>query len=405
MTNGLLLVPALYGVAIGLSALLLRVLPAGALPPAAGEEARGRFTTIDGLRGLLAYGVFIHHGVITWNYLHTGQWALPDQRLFIHLGQSGVALFFMVTAFLFWTRILDARTPTDWLGFVVSRFYRLYPVYLLAASCVVLIALASTGFSPAVGAVTLLRSLAGWASFKAPPVNGMENAGQIVAYATWSLPYELLFYAALPGLAFLFAGARRSGPALASLAATLAVLLYFRSFNPAVLAGFGGGFAAACWIRRPGLAAFARSPAGALLALAGLACTVAFCDTAYAPLPMLGLTVVFLAVASGQGFGALLTRRPILWLGEISYGVYLLHGIVLWVAITGNGALPAAVRSDGTLYAAVLALVGGLVVLAASLVHLTVERPGIALGRKQLARLRAKAAQRAGRRALGAADA
>lgn len=398
MGNGLILVLTLYGVAIAAASLVLRALPPAV---AAGTDGGGkRFAAIDGLRGLLAYGVFIHHGVITWNWLHTGRWALPEERLFIHLGQSSVALFFMVTSFLFWTKILDARTPIDWVGFLLARVYRLYPVYLLVWVSAVVIALASTGFVPVVDGAGLLRSILDWASFKTPPVNGMENAGQIVAYATWSLRYELLFYAALPGLAGLFARWRRPatlvGSTLAgSLAGTLAVFLYFRGFSPAILACFAGGFAAAHWVRRPVLAAFGRSPPGAVVALAALAGTVALFDTAYAPLPILGLSVVFIAVASGQDFRSALVARPVRWLGEVSYPVYLLHGILLWLMLAGNAALPAAVPGSGFLYAAALALIGALLVVVSSLVHLTVERPGIALGRAHLSRLRQASARRA----------
>jgi len=380
-----LLALALHGVALGVAALLLRLLPAGSLP----ESDAGRFRAIDGLRGPLAYGVFIHHGVISWDWLHTGQWVAPESRLAVHLGQSSVALFFMVTSFLFWTRILENRPRLDWAAFALSRACRLYPVYLLAWTGAVLIALAATGFTLHVGPLALVRSLVGWASFKTPSVNGMENAGQIVAYATWSLKYELLFYAALPGLAFLLRGSERRATALGSLAATVAVAAYFRGFSPAILACFLGGFAAAYWVRRPELAAFGRSRAGGAVALAALVGTVAGFDTAYAPLPILGLSVVFLAVASGQSFGGLLAWRPVLWLGEISYGVYLLHGLVIWLALSGNAALPAAVLADGTLFAVALAGVGALVVLLASAVHLTVERPAMAFGRKHAARLRA----------------
>ncbi len=391
MGNDLFFVLALYGVAIGLSALILRVFPT-ASRAVAGDVA-GRFASIDGLRGLLAFGVFIHHGVISWNWMHTGQWSLPEDRLFIHLGQSSVALFFMVTSFLFWSKILDARAPTDWFGFALARAYRLYPVYLLAWVGAVLLAFAATGFTPAVDGATLARSLLGWATFKTPPVNGMENAGQIVAYATWSLKYELLFYSALPALAFLFARSRRPAAVAASLAATLAVFLYFRGFSPAIVACFSGGFAAAHWIRHPALAALGRSRLGGAVALAALVGTVAGFNTAYAPLPILGLGVVFTAVASGQGFGPLLTVRPIRWLGAISYGVYVLHGLVLWVVITGNPVLSVAVQGNANLYAILLAVTGGLVVALASLVHLAVERPAIALGHRHARRLRGLAAR------------
>ena len=54
-----------------------------------------RVSAIDGLRGYLGFAVFLHHGAIWFYYLRSGEWALPPSWLYTHLGQSGVALFFM----------------------------------------------------------------------------------------------------------------------------------------------------------------------------------------------------------------------------------------------------------------------------------------------------------------------
>ncbi|MBY6264251.1 acyltransferase [Azospirillum sp. 412522] len=377
-----LLAVFLFALAICASWAILRLVPLP-LRPQAGSE--GRWAAIDGMRGLLAYAVFIHHGVITWQYLHTGLWALPPSRLYTHLGQGSVALFFMVTAFLFWDKLLKTGPGMDWPGFVSSRFHRIYPVYAVAVLLTVVLAFTATDFQLRTGPLDLLRRLVGWATFKAPPINGLETAGQIVAYATWSLPYELLFYAALPTLACLLPQARRLRPALVSLVVTLALLLYFRNFSLAVLECFLGGIAGAYAIRRPGFVRFARSDGGLAVALVALPATVAGFSGAYAPLPVLGFGLFFAIVAAGQDFRGLLTRQPILWLGEISYGVYLLHGIVIWVLITANRPLRALIGESEPLYALALAGTGVLVLAIASLVHLTVERPAILYGRRSRA--------------------
>ncbi|PWC77177.1 hypothetical protein TSH64_22140 [Azospirillum sp. TSH64] len=385
----------LFAVAICASWAVLRLVPRPLRPQVCTEgQYGGRYAAIDGMRGLLAYAVFIHHGVITWQYLHTGLWALPPSRLYIQMGQASVALFFMVTAFLFWDKLLKTGPGMDWPGFVSSRIYRVYPVYAVAVLLVAVLALASTGFELKTGPLDLLRRLVGWATFKAPPINGLENTGQIVAYATWSLPYELLFYAALPAVAFLVTPARRLRPALVSVAATLILLLYFRNFSLAVLECFLGGIAAAYAIRRPGLVRFARSDRGLAVALAGLSAAVAGFDTAYAPLPVLGLGLFFIAVAAGQSFRGALTCQPVLWLGDISYGVYLLHGIVIWTAITANAPVRALVGEDAGLYTLALAGAGILVVAIASLVHLAIERPAIMAGRRSRALRRNDRAER-----------
>lgn len=370
---------SLYALAVAVSALILRMAPAAVQPSFQGST--GRHTAIDGLRGLLAYGVFIHHGVITWQYLHTGTWALPPSQLHVHLGQSSVALFFMVTSFLFWNKVLTAGRRMDWREFVVSRLYRVYPVYAVTVAASLMLVMVSTDFSVTGDVFGWVRALTGWATFKTPAINGMENAGQIVAYATWSLPYELLFYSLLPALAFLVPSARQSRPALLSLGMVLVVVWYYGRFSPAVLECFLGGFIAAYGVRRPGLVRLARSKLGLIVALAALTGTVAGFKSAYSPIPVLGLSVFFLAVAAGQDFGGLLTRRPVVWMGDVSYGVYLLHGLVLWTLFTANAPLRAAVLGNEPLFAVLLAGAGVVVIGLASLVHVAIERPAVARGR------------------------
>ncbi|WP_254814204.1 acyltransferase family protein [Pseudomonas aeruginosa] len=91
-----------------------------------------RFVTIDGLRGYLAFFVFLHHSSIWYYYLKDGLWQLPPSRLYAHFGQTSVALFFMVTGFLFAHKLLHSRgTPIRWLDVYASRIARLLPAYLL----------------------------------------------------------------------------------------------------------------------------------------------------------------------------------------------------------------------------------------------------------------------------------
>ena len=63
-----------------------------------------RFASIDGLRGYLAFFVFLHHACIWYFYLQTGEWGRPPSNLYSHLGRSSVVLFFMITGFLFFTK-------------------------------------------------------------------------------------------------------------------------------------------------------------------------------------------------------------------------------------------------------------------------------------------------------------
>ena len=67
---------------------------------------QGRFGAIDGLGGYLALFVFIHHYIITWYWQNTGKWIRPPEDYFQNFGKVGVIIFFMITGFLFITKML-----------------------------------------------------------------------------------------------------------------------------------------------------------------------------------------------------------------------------------------------------------------------------------------------------------
>jgi peptidoglycan/LPS O-acetylase OafA/YrhL len=115
---------------------------------------------LDGLRGFLAFFVFVHHSAVTWRYLQGDGWTEPPSRLFGQLGSASVALFFMVTAYLFWGRVLDRRGGLDWNGFWIGRLFRIYPAFLLALSGILLVAFAAQDFRLHTDAGTFLRALA-----------------------------------------------------------------------------------------------------------------------------------------------------------------------------------------------------------------------------------------------------
>lgn len=76
---------------------------------------QGRFATIDGLRGFLAFFVFLHHSCIWYFYLRSGKWEVPPSNLYTHFGESSVALFFMITGFLFLSKLIEDRSKKiDW---------------------------------------------------------------------------------------------------------------------------------------------------------------------------------------------------------------------------------------------------------------------------------------------------
>jgi len=353
-----------------------------------------RSKPIDGLRGLLGISVFIHHTAVTWFYLHGSPWRPPPSRFMVHLGQTSVALFFMITAFLFWGRVLARGRRIDWAEFFVSRLYRLYPIYLVMFAFVFLAVIVLTRSPPHPRTVSSFKPVLQWAlMFGTPDLNGLPDTGLLVAGVTWSLRYEWLFYASLPCLGFALGGTGHKSMAMASL--LIAGGLLYRSighgmFEAGIVQAFLGGIVAAYWVRNPALVHLGRARLSGLVAVLALLGVVTFMPTARNWAATFGLTIFFVAVASGQDLGGLLRRPALLWLGEITYGIYLLHGLMLWLIL--RMLLPHALAISPPVFLIAAIVIAALIVLVCSVLYLTIERPAIMLGKRHYAWL-ARAAE------------
>jgi len=82
-----------------------------------------RIVELDALRGIAAVSVVLFHYLYRFNELY-GHKDLPVN--WIEFGQYGVQLFFIISGFVIYWTINNTKKPAD---FIVSRFSRLYPVY------------------------------------------------------------------------------------------------------------------------------------------------------------------------------------------------------------------------------------------------------------------------------------
>ena len=271
----------------------------------------GRFLSIDGLRGYLAFFVFIHHASAWYFYLQTGTWSLPPSALYTNLGLKSVVLFFMITGFLFYNKLLDSRVHgIDWGKFFVSRLLRLFPLYLCALFCIgVIVIFKSNGVLNEPFPV-LAKSLIQWLSFTSlgtPDLNRFENTWLIVSGVTWTLPYEWLFYLVLPMLALTV----RSVPPLPYLILSVIGIVWAILYKvaPPLLLAFGGGVVAALAVRSSALRRIAAMPLGSVLAATSIAVVVfLFTQTHDVPQIIL-LTLAFTLIAGGATlFGSLVSR-------------------------------------------------------------------------------------------------
>lgn len=340
-----------------------------------------QYKSIDGLRGYLAFFVFIHHAFIWRGFIQWGVWDTPRWHAYNHFGQSSVMLFFMITGFLFFGKLIDGREkPVAWLHFFVSRIMRLAPLYLLAVFFVCLLIGFRYGFGLKEPVTTVLVEILQWAGFTVfgvPGINRSPDAGFMMAGVTWSLVYEWLFYCSLPLLSFFFFRFRTSLIALL-VSAALAWLIWVNNTLPLIhLYAFGSGLLAAYLVRSPMIRIMLGKTVFSFLALAALVSSVYFFKEAYSPVPFLLNTVFFCIVAGGNSlFGFLETNLSRLF-GQLSYGIYLLQGLFLYILFKSLIGTEVLKEFSDDVYWLMMTGMTAVFITIVYAAHLYIELPGI----------------------------
>jgi peptidoglycan/LPS O-acetylase OafA/YrhL len=392
---------------VALGALALPVFRAADEPP----QRDQRTSTLDGLRGFLALSVFVHHLMVTHGYLESGVWTFPPSGFPTLLGQVGVGVFFMITGFLFWGKLLDTQGRPDWRSLYIGRLWRIGPMYLVAVGLMLFIVAWKTGFTLREPVWSVLGGALQWLALgivpMQPDVNGHEGTRFILAGVTWTVFVEWLFYGSLRLMAPLARGGRTprfvAGGLLLLCLPALTVAALPSAGSPTqptlalvigalawVLASFLLGMLSAWLIRHEGAGRLAsRLPAWAASALA-LACLGALFlgfPHMVGPVQVLLLWLFFHLVCSGSTLYGLLALRAARRMSTVSYSIYLLQGLVLTVVF----AVPP-VRDFAMAGAMQYWLVGilcALLLVAASVVsYRLVEKPGIAQGKRARSGLR-----------------
>lgn len=149
----------------------------------AAASPRKRLDFIQGLRGIAALLIVVFH--LKW-YLSQAPWLGFGERVFGN-AHTGVDLFFVISGFIMVHASRDSDGSLHYVaGFVVRRFARIWPVY----AATTLIFLAAMGTLLTVNGGALVRALAflpessrGSPFFEYPPL-----------HVGWTLVYEMYFY-------------------------------------------------------------------------------------------------------------------------------------------------------------------------------------------------------------------
>jgi peptidoglycan/LPS O-acetylase OafA/YrhL len=331
-----------------------------------------RITFIDGLRGVAAILVLFGHVLEQFIKLHPTAWI--DQILDVTgFGRVGVVAFFCISGFVI-PFSFQPQHPVP--NFLISRFFRLYPAYWLSLVLAALL----------IGEMGTRMLLAN--ATMAPILLGEPDA--ISVY--WTLFIELLFYGLC--LAMFMLGLLQRTWALA----LVAVGLWAAAAFAAVLAWIDapiqpptgipaylgimllGSVWRRAWLDRD---PFARrlmpwlvATVVATVAVVGL---LGYDESNYPDRPLADFLGVFVGLAlffAAFAFRDRLQRRGAVWLGGISYSLYLLHPLAVlvcsWLA-----------QSAGSVWLAALylALSVPLSLLVADVAYRLVERPAVRLGK------------------------
>lgn len=354
--------------------------------PLPAEERR--IGCVDGLRGYLALSVLLHHSYV-WlqTYRLGGDWLPPTINFLNQLGVAAVGLFFMATGLVFYPRILAGLRGTSWRGVYVSRVFRIVPLVVASIGLMTAIILARGGggfdrsYFEEAG-----RWIIGWEN---GDLLGYVFSGRINAYVLWSLWYEWLFYlCVLPVSAGLMELARRVAlpswivPAVLLAAGVIARMAFedpraetsVMFFLPLFATGM---LAFELQQSRRVREALASKSAGMLATVALLSGMILTRFPDGVSIPLFGF--FFICVACGNSLFGLLTRRSALVLGECSFSIYLLHGIVLSVLFVDTRAI----YTLSTLkLLVVIPAAAAVVAVVTPLTFLAIERPAIRLGRR-----------------------
>lgn len=343
-------------------------------------SSHGRFVTLDGLRGYLAFFVFLHHSYIWYYYIHFKVWALPSSRLFVYFGQVGVALFFMITGFLFFNKLLEGRTRgIDWLRLYVSRFLRLTPLYLLSMVLLFLIVWILTRNEPMQSTGKIIVDGLKWLGFRvfgAPDLNGLLGTRYIHAGVTWTLPYEWFFYLFLPFVALVVGGR----PPIKYLCLAAIALYVFDVYGYSWSFGwlFLGGMGAAILVRYERFTIFAVSKWATLLVVGFLAWSMTHYPTIYEGIvPRVLLVAAFCLISGGNSIFGLLGLKVSRAMGEMAYSIYLLHGVLLFVVFRFVFGGFSASQLTPLQYWGVVILLTPILMIVCGLTFRFVERPAM----------------------------
>lgn len=300
------------------------------------EPQKAHVENIDSLRGFLAIGVFVSHIDAWFKFLNKGVWYDGVANFYTNLGGVCVSFFFMITSYLFVTKIINADLkPIRWDIFFISRFFRLFPLYLFSLLLILFFVFETSNWVLNVPIIKLLKNIGYWLTFTFISdgiINANQLTGIINAGVVWTLPFEWVFYFSLPLFAFVFSRKKISLIYLISGVLFISLFIKIHGVEVKHVFSFSGGALAPFLIKyRKNSFDFNKSYFSLLIIV--LLVIVFTIGNGHSLYTRICLTLIFTLIALGNTIFGLLTSNSMKFLGEICYSTYLLHGIIAFIVM------------------------------------------------------------------------
>ena len=354
--------------------------------------------SLTALRGVAALWVVVYHYSV--QCLPTLD--LVPHTYLVHKGYLAVDMFFMLSGFVMthvYHRAFSESVSRNYRSFLFARVARIYPLHLLIL--VLFVATAVAAQLTAGASIDSLRNvpLRGSESVSAFVANVFMlqglNAGQLSwNYPSWSISVEFMAYLLFPfALPAIWRASDKAKIAVALfLVALLALLAFLTKGNfdqwdgPITLLRCLPEFILGTLL----YCAFRAVPRGSFLdrdaTAFGVLLMIILCLHVGAPdllIACLFAVLVLTAVLNTGSFAGFANTPSLIWLGDISYSLYLVHGFIQFVTTKLLGHFGIQDHGDLSIYSS-LALMALMIAVSLAASHLTYF--GIEIGCRQYLR-------------------
>ncbi len=294
----------------------------------------GKTINLDGMRGLLCVIMYVCHAESWRQFMIEGVWRTASNPFYILPGQSGIIIFFMITGYLFTSKFLKS-SDINLRQLFIGRILRLYPAYILMYIMLLVIIKSNIESDDLLGSCKISHFV-DWFFFTIngnPNICNFQLTNIIVAGVTWSIAFEWGFYCFMPVLAALLGSNIKLYWIISSIISTLIIVVVLPGYYLVYFMMFSGVMTA-CIEHFFSLPKILRSNLFSIVSIIIFILNFLINnETSYTVSSIVLLTLVFLVLASGNTFFGTLTSKPLQIFGIGTYGIYLYHGIILFVSL------------------------------------------------------------------------